>query len=230
MRVHSLSHRMQACLLAVVCTMPCGCVSVAGLQDLHFSCANKHRANEAWKCNFSRDQRKACSEDFEHGFKQGYYDTAMGKDCRLPPVAPPQYWSARYQSCSGQCAVQDWFKGYQHGITAAQAGACPSFSEVPVSPGAPVLNKTGCGVCYSPDHCNCREPADALDNCLDHATPTYTEHELVPQATNQLNKADVQKSKAHLHEAMMDLPNSRAVSPASFNSGLIGGYGSRDAG
>jgi hypothetical protein len=132
-----------------------GCGTMAGLQDLQFSMANRSRAKSAWRNYCDRQERGTLSGDFASGFKQGYFDTAMGKDCRLPPIAPPKYWAAKYQSCEGQCSVQDWFRGYQYGINAAQSGACPSFAEVPVSPHAPVLNKTGCGTCYSSSHCHC---------------------------------------------------------------------------
>jgi hypothetical protein len=219
MHVQFLTRRVQACLIAALCSFGSGCVSMAGLQDLHYSTSNKYRACEAWKCSFTKEQRKVCSEDFEQGFKQGYYDTAMGKDCRLPPVAPPQYWSARYQSCSGQCEVQDWFRGYQNGIAAAQSSGCSGFNEVPVSPGAPVINKTGCGTCYSPDPCNCnaQEVGDAYS------------HSVISSRENAPPKTEA-TSGERSNDPMVDLPSAIAIVPASYGQiGLIGGYGLQNA-
>lgn len=156
MHVPSMIKSAQATLLVAACVCLSGCSTVATLQDWHFCCTNKYRASEAWKCTFSPEDRKCLSCDFETGFKKGYFDTVMNRDCRLPPVAPPKYWAARYQSCEGQLQVQEWFKGYQHGIAAAQSTDLPGSAEVPVSPGAPIVNKTGCGACYSPNNCRCQ--------------------------------------------------------------------------
>lgn len=211
MHVNNLRPAIRVCLLGAFCSLFSGCVSVAGLQDMHFSMCNKYRASESWKCSFSSEQRRNLTCDFESGFKRGYYDTAMNKDCRIPPIAPPKYWAARYQSCEGQSAVQDWFRGYQHGIAAAQSGSCPATAEVPVSPGAPVLNKTGCGACYSPDCCR-------SGNCfpsMDDAAPAYDYEQSENRHQNPV-------------EDPIDLPNSRAIVPVSFqntNAGLIGGFG-----
>ncbi len=161
MHVNFKSPSVQACLLVIASVSMSGCASVATFQDWQFCYANKSRAAEAWKCSFSSEARKSLSADFEAGFKKGYYDTATNKDCRLPPVAPPKYWSARYQSCEGQACVQEWFRGYQHGIASAQSSNDASSAEVPVSPCAPVVNKTGCGACYSPGNCRCEPGFDS---------------------------------------------------------------------
>lgn len=223
MPVTRLRHTAQAALLVVASMFCSGCVSMAGLQDMHFSYCNKYRASEAWKCSFNSTQRKSLSDDFEKGFKQGYYDTAMNKDCRLPPVAPPKYWSARYQSCEGQCKVQDWFRGYQHGIAAAQSYSCPDYVEVPVSPNAPIVNKTGCGACYSADHCKCNQGCENSES--------YSQPEIqlpVESFPYDYNTSGVIKST----EPMLDAPNSLAIVPASFGSdpnvGLIGGLGNKE--
>lgn len=220
MHVNSKHIAVQACLLALVCIIPCGgCASVASFQDWHFSCCNKYRASEAWKCSYSYDQRRNCSADFEAGFKRGYYDTAMNRDCRLPPVAPPKYWAARYQSCEGQQLVHDWFRGYEIGIASAQSGSCPNFAEVPVSPNAPTTNKTGCGTCYSPDKCKCGSQPCGTDphggDVMDWSPSYYQPH--------------AEESGEHQsHGAMLDLPSSKAIIPASYGGGgLIGGFGSK---
>ncbi|MFO0940321.1 MAG: hypothetical protein U0930_06085 [Pirellulales bacterium] len=217
MQVIKLSFTARLCVLALLCSLHSGCVTVAGLQDMHFSCSNKLRASDAWRCSFTSEQRRSLSCDFESGFKKGYYDTAMNKDCRLPPIAPPKYWAAKYQTCEGQCAVQDWFRGYQHGIAVAQSGSCSQTAEIPISPGAPVLNKTGCGACYSPDCCkdaNCNQ-------CGQNSSEEFVQ----PYHYEQTNG-----SKSVPASQMIDMPDSKAIIPVSFQSsgGLIGGYGNRN--
>lgn len=142
--------------IAVTATFS-GCVSVASVQDWHYAHVNKARASSAWFENHDSDQRKYLGCDYEAGYKSGFFDAATGKDCRLPPVPPAQYWAAKYQCCEGQTCVQNWFKGYQAGLAAAQNCGYPAFNDVPVSPSAPVINKTACGQCYSSDACECSE-------------------------------------------------------------------------
>jgi hypothetical protein len=132
-----------------------GCASVATEQDWLYKLAQKHRAGESYQNCFSAEQRSCHSCDFKAGFKTGYYETSIGRDCRVPPVAPPKYWTAHYQNPEGQVAIQDWFKGYQSGISSAIAAGHRYFHEVPVSTQAPVVNKTACGMCQSCEPCSC---------------------------------------------------------------------------
>ncbi len=148
-----------------------GCAWDATTQDWYYCFANKKRAAESWKSCFSREQRKCLSNDFESGYKVGYYDTATGKDCRLPPVPPPKYWSAHYQSCEGRAAIEEWFQGYQRGILAAQSSGLPDFHEIATSVGAPVINQTACGFCYSADNCQCHG-GDDVGNAVLEMVPT----------------------------------------------------------
>lgn len=251
MHVNLKSPSVQACLLVIASVSMSGCASVATLQDWQFCYANKSRAAEAWKCTFSPEARKSLSADFEAGFKKGYYDTATNKDCRLPPVAPPKYWSARYQTCEGQACVQEWFRGYQHGIASAQSSSDAGSAEVPVSPCAPVVNKTGCGACYSPGNCRCEpgldsgvsETATQYGPVDIHAAselpvelPTITDSPAIP-APPSIPKSD------HLHpelpspgkaadpvEATQIEPAAQIIFPISFSNQprMIGGYGNKD--
>ena len=207
-------HLTLACCVLATCACSSGCISVAGIQDFNFSLANKARASSAWKEHFTPEQRRTLTSDFAAGFKKGYYDTAMNKDCRVPPVAPPKYWSARYQTCEGQCKVQDWFSGYQHGISAAQSGNCPSFAEVPVGPGAPSTNVSGCGGCYSADKCNCNPVVQPGQEC----SWDTLDHQVSPSAA--LGGATWSQSPGVLEPTSAD-----SVISASAD-GLIGGYGS----
>ena len=53
--------------------------------------------------------------------------------------------------------IQDWYRGYQCGVAAAEGSGYPFFHDVPVGPQAPVINKDGCGACYSPTGCLCED-------------------------------------------------------------------------
>lgn len=170
-----------------------GCVSVAGLQDWHYERAAKSRAQDAWVACYDRAERKALGDDFEDGYREGFVAAATGVDCRVPPVAPPQYWSAKYQCCEGQAQVQNWFRGYEAGLLAAESRGLPAFNTVPVSPHAPVINRTGCGTCYAADPCQpggcpadgC-QPSEGLPGAsqpslpFDGATPLELGPDVVP--------------------------------------------------
>lgn len=132
-----------------------GCVCVASKQDWHYKVTNKYRACQAWKCCYTSEQQKCLGCDFESGFKAGYCDRSIGKDCRVPPVPPPRYWTAKYQCCEGQTCIQNWFRGYERGIAVAESKGHPFFNQVPVSSCAPTVNKTACGMCKSCEPCEC---------------------------------------------------------------------------
>lgn len=129
-----------------------GCTS---LQDIHYSLVNKSRAEYAWYSNTTLSQRWSCGADYAHGYRKGFSDASTGRGCTLPAVPPPCYWSTKYQCCEGQKQIQDWYRGYQCGVAAAQGSGFPSFHTIPVGPQAPVVNKDGCGMCYSPTGCLC---------------------------------------------------------------------------
>ncbi len=135
----------------------CGCA--ASWQDWHYAAVNKTRAEYAWYSNTSMSDRWNCGSDYAYGYKMGYYDAATGKGCTLPPVPPPCYWSTKYQCCEGQKHIQDWYRGYQCGVAAAQGSGYPSFHDVPLGPQAPVINKDGCGACYAATGCLCEDVA-----------------------------------------------------------------------
>lgn len=144
-------------LLALSSISFAGCA--ASLQDFHYSVVNKSRAEYAWLTNTSFGERWDYGSDYACGYKSGYYDASTGKGCVLPAVPPPCYWSTKYQSCEGQKQIQDWYRGYQCGVAAAQGSGYPFFHNVPVGPQAPVVNKDGCGMCYAPPCCLCENTA-----------------------------------------------------------------------
>ncbi len=220
----------------IVCAMTCsmtGCSLVAAKQDWQFNHANHRRAADAWKCCYTKEQRKCLSGDFEAGFKTGYFDTATGRDCRLPPVAPTKYWAAKYQCCSGQQAIQDWFSGYQYGISAAQSSGYPSFHEIPVSVAAPVTNRTACGMCQSCEPCQCGVQGSLPGGAMEIVPQSVSWDAGQFQSRNSGPRANEMCEPSGQLSTSGGLPSPPSMAEASpaqsgsqgLNVGLIGGFG-----
>ena len=74
------------------------------------------------------------SVDFQLGFSDGFVDFLEAGGTGNPsPLPPRRYWKAKYQNPAGYQSTQDWFRGFQHGATAAQASNYRSFVTVPLS-------------------------------------------------------------------------------------------------
>lgn len=204
--------------VSLLCLTMAGCACVATEQDWLYKLAQHQRAGESYRSRYSPEQRKCHSCDFYAGFKRGYFETSIGRDCRVPAVAPPKYWTAHYQSCEGQEAVQDWFRGYQDGIAAASADGYRYFNEVPVSAQAPVVNRTACGMCQSWDPCNCRTAPNVM-------TPDYPVHtETILSEQPPVNASS--GANPNLFPALTSPePATAGSAQSSSDVGLIGGLG-----
>jgi hypothetical protein len=134
-----------------------GCITWATVQDIEFATTNRLRADIAWLDCYSFGERRELGCHYRAGFKRGFTATAVGRDCKLPPVAPPRYWSTWYQSPEGRADVQEWFRGYQAGINTSQRSQLPAYSDVPLGPCTETLNVPGPNAgCYATDVCNTR--------------------------------------------------------------------------
>lgn len=218
--------------LGLLCLTLGGCACVATEQDWTYKLTQKQRAASCYTERYSSEQRKCLSCDFRSGFKEGYYETSIGKDCRVPPVAPPKYWSAHYQSCEGQVAVQDWFRGYQEGIAAASSSGHRYFNQVPVSAEAPIVNRTACGMCRSTDPCNCSvaSPVSGPDYPfgLESEGPASSQ----PAESSTAYKASVMEPSSlgyKLPEQPAEAFRKARLSPST-EIGLIGGSGATERG
>lgn len=222
----------------------CGCA--ASWQDLHYAAVNKTRAEYAWYSSTSFGDRWNCGSDYACGYKSGYYDAATGKGCTLPPVPPPCYWSTKYQCCEGQKHIQDWYRGYQCGVAAAQGSGYPYFHDVPVGPQAPVINKDGCGGCYSPTGCLCEDvatpavPAESDVPAIPHLSSSETAVAALPaQPVYQASAVSGSVSQIDMGlgligptgPAELKTKNTNLVRPVSTASpaGLIGPVGPAEA-
>ena len=74
------------------------------------------------------------SVDYQLGFIDGFVDFLEAGGTGNPsPLPPRKYWKAKFQNPVGYEATQDWFRGFQHGASAAQASNYRSFVVVPLS-------------------------------------------------------------------------------------------------
>lgn len=74
------------------------------------------------------------SVDYQCGFIDGYVDfLEAGGSGNPAPLPPRRYWKAKYQNPRGYERTQDWFRGFQHGASVAQASNYRSFVTVPLS-------------------------------------------------------------------------------------------------
>lgn len=202
-------------LMALSSLSLCGCA--ASFQDLHYAAVNKTRAEYSWYSSTSMSDRWNCGSDYAYGYKSGYYDKATGKACTLPAVPPPCYWSTKYQCCDGQKHIQDWYRGYQCGVAAAEGSGYPYFHDVPIGPQAPVINKDGCGACYAPTGCLCE----------DVVTPEASAEVQVPEIPH-LSSSSQSELAANVAQPVYQASavSLQIAGPNQSNLGLIGPTGS----
>ncbi len=74
------------------------------------------------------------SIDEERGFEDGFVDFLIyGGTGNPPPLPPRRYWWSGCESLDGCGAIQDWFRGFQHGAAVAQASGYRGCVTVPLS-------------------------------------------------------------------------------------------------
>ena len=107
---------------------------------------NRNLADAAWAEARKDSPGYAYSADYVCGFKDGYADYLDANGAVAPPLLPPQhYWTTHYQSPEGHKAIEDWYAGYYHGATAAQASGYREFITVPLPPPGPGVPPHGPG-------------------------------------------------------------------------------------
>jgi len=94
---------------------------------------DKSLAEEAWDEVCSRDG-DVYSRHYRRGFFDGFNDYLDKGGTGDPPVAPPRgYWRVYFQNAEGHQAIQDWFDGFRHGSSIAQASGVRDFVVIPLS-------------------------------------------------------------------------------------------------
>ncbi|MCA8988724.1 MAG: hypothetical protein KDA78_13830 [Planctomycetaceae bacterium] len=72
----------------------------------------------------------AAARHYANGFREGYVRFLMTGDKRVPLLAPRQYQTVFYETVAGQQAIDDWFNGYEAGLSAAQNSEREAFRSV----------------------------------------------------------------------------------------------------
>jgi hypothetical protein len=137
-----------------------GCTAV---QDCHYETTNSLRTELAWleagpkPLDPNAPPIWGLASHYKHGWKQGYYDVAMGGAGQRPFLPPKKYWSACYQNARGERAVEFWFQGYHDGAEAGHQRGAGRFHYIrPYGPtGMPCVGPTPC---VSPTPCAAPAP------------------------------------------------------------------------
>lgn len=115
-----------------------GCTIVGGLKqkiqhcdcvdDFMISHRNQVMATRAW-LRIKHNYRGHCYlKDFRNGFIAGYIDVANGGAGCTPTVVSSKYWGWRYQSGTGQAAVNAWYEGFPLGAKAAEEDGIGNYN------------------------------------------------------------------------------------------------------
>ncbi len=115
-----------------------GCTILGGLQqkiqhcdcvdDFMISHRNKVMATRAWFRVKPNYLGHCYLKDFRNGFIAGYMDVANGGAGCTPSVVSSEYWGWRYQSGSGQAAVNAWYEGFPLGAKAAEQDGIGNYN------------------------------------------------------------------------------------------------------
>ncbi|WP_246112832.1 hypothetical protein [Allorhodopirellula solitaria] len=126
--------------LGVTATGMTGCTMLGGLQkkiqhcdcidDFMISHRNKVMATRAWFRVKPNYHGHCYLKDFRNGFIAGYIDVANGGAGCTPTVISSEYWGWRYQSGSGQAAVNAWYEGFPLGAKAAEEDGIGNYNTV----------------------------------------------------------------------------------------------------
>ncbi len=141
-------------VLGIATTGLSGCTVLGGLQqkiqhcdcidDFMISHRNQVMATRAW-FRVKHHYRGHCYlKDFRNGFIAGYLDVANGGAGCTPTVVSSEYWGWRYQSGTGQAAVNAWYEGFPLGAKAAEQDGIGNYNLIQLN-GAPQAgtNMTG---------------------------------------------------------------------------------------
>lgn len=127
-------------LLGVTTTGLTGCTILGGLQkkiqhcdcvdDFMISHRNQVMATRAW-LRIKHNYHGHCYlKDFRNGFIAGYIDVANGGAGCTPTVVSSKYWGWRYQSGTGQAAVNAWYEGFPLGAKAAEEDGIGNYNMI----------------------------------------------------------------------------------------------------
>lgn len=157
---------LAASILSPGCTLVCDGVRTVytcvedKIEDTLEYRRDRQLANEVWSETCGCQPGQSYSDDYVHGWKDGFVDYLYrGGNGEPPPLPPARYRKFRYQTPQGYQAIEEWFAGYRAGATAARetnyrrwitgpvaaavpaAGCCPAVDpHLAAPPPYPVLS------------------------------------------------------------------------------------------
>ena len=95
-------------------------------------CDYEKLAKASWETVKSTEPCAEWSKDHEDGFIDGFVDYLQFGGPGQPPYVPPKrYWGPNYHTPEGYRAIEEWFAGFRHGVTAAEQSGYRRWSKVP---------------------------------------------------------------------------------------------------
>jgi len=115
-------------------TLMTGCYEFRdGIDDTAISMKNRTRALGAWAVSREMYDGIEHRRHFGKGFRDGYFDVAMGGNGCLPTLPPREYWGSWYQTDRGLSQVKAYFDGHQHGAMGAREYGAADYNSIPTS-------------------------------------------------------------------------------------------------
>ncbi len=150
MKVTILIAMSAICILNTGCTLSDNLLRTSLVQPILYSSywdlkLERHRFRRLAEVELERARTIARAEsdsyscppfslDHERGFKAGFIDyLTYGGTGTPPPMPPRRYW---WSGCDGPLeygAIQDWYKGFQHGAAVAEATGYRNCVTIPLS-------------------------------------------------------------------------------------------------
>lgn len=201
--IRRISRRMiVAGCLGLIAVGSTGCTMTSGLgrsltsheciDDFMIAYRNKAMAEKAWHCRKDRFCNQCFEKEFKDGFLAGYAAVAEGGYACTPAVAPSQYWGWKYQSASGQGAVNAWFQGFPEGARAAEEDGIGNWRQVgysgPVPPaGTPAGQPMHTYAAPNGSTLSPVQDGSMVPGTVAPANPFYNGGELAPSGSGPLD-------------------------------------------
>jgi hypothetical protein len=95
-------------------------------------CDYEKLAKASWETVRTTEACAEWSKDHEDGFIDGFVDYLQFGGPGQPPYVPPKrYWGPKYHTPDGYLAIEEWFAGFRHGVTAAEQSGYRQWAKVP---------------------------------------------------------------------------------------------------
>jgi hypothetical protein len=132
---------LAACSASSGCSMMLSAARTLVFEPLHYcapkdachsSIHNRKLAEQAWKDLVAHTPQPQFGEHYEDGFIDGFSDYLLMGGSGSPPAVPPRrYWRREFETPEGHRAIEQWYEGFAHGASAAQASGLRQLVTVP---------------------------------------------------------------------------------------------------